>query len=551
MKAFLNDAKISFRKSDGELTPEQKLEILQKRLSGSRQALRPGDSLDEIGTFLSMRQAKEADGILQNMPVHPPEPYRIKAVEIRGKIPTYETRLAAIEAAGYNTFLLSEKEKPVIFMDLLTDSGTTAMSDLQWAGMMKGNEDYAGSRSFYPLEATIRDVYGWREVIPTHQGRGAEHILSSIYIKPLLDQYPGDPIYVPKNMYFTTTKVHIIKAGGTFVDIIIDEAHDPTIVHPFKGNVDINKLQKLIDECVEKWGPQHGPRHIAYVHLEGCANMAGGQPFSMENLKAVRALTQKYGILLTLDATRVIENAWFIQQREAGYRNKTIAQIVREIGGLTDGCTMSSKKDHLVNNGGFLALNDPEKAAKARELLVDFEGFPTYGGMAGYSMEALTQGIREAVEDEWIAYRIGQTQYLGRLLQLANIPIVVPVGGHAVFIDAKKFLPHIPQEQFPAQALAAALYLESGVRAMERGIASAGRDPKTGRNNVPKLELVRLTIPRRVYTQSHMDYAADKVAELYQKREKIHGLDIAFEPAAGSLRFFLMRHSPLGGRLMD
>jgi tyrosine phenol-lyase len=551
MKAFLNTSQISFRKSDGELTPEQQLEILQKRMAGSNQAVRPSDSLDDIKKLLSMRQPKDGRDVLKKMPVHPAEPYRIKTVEIRGKVPTYETRLEAIEAAGYNTFLLSEKEKPVIYIDLLTDSGTSAMSDLQWAAMMKGNEDYAGSRSYYPLEAAIKDIYGWKEVIPTHQGRGAEHILSSIYIKPLLEQYPGDPIYVPKNMYFTTTKVHIIKAGGTFMDIIIDEAHDPTISLPFKGNVDLNKLQKIIDDCIAKWGPDHGPRHIAYVHLEGCVNMAGGQPFSMENLKAVRALTQKYGITLTLDATRVVENAYFIQQREPGYQNKTVAQIVHQIGSLTDGCTMSSKKDHLVNIGGFLALNDSEKAAKARELLVDFEGYPTYGGMAGYSMEALAEGIREAVDDEWIAYRVGQTQYLGQLLQLANIPIVVPVGGHAVFIDARKFLPHVPQEQFPAQALAAALYLESGVRAMERGIASAGRDPKTGLNNVPKLELVRLTISRRVYTQSHMDYVAEKVAELYQKREKIHGLDIAWEPAAGSLRFFLMKHKPIGGKLID
>ncbi|MBV6395226.1 MAG: Tyrosine phenol-lyase [Anaerolineales bacterium] len=551
MKTFLDVSKLSFRKSGVPLTPEQQMEILQKRMAGGAQALRPGDSLKDLEKFLAMRQPKDGTNILKPLPQHPAEPYRIKAVEIRGAVPTYETRRAAIEAAGYNTFLLNEKEKPVIYIDLLTDSGTSAMSDLQWAAMMKGNEDYAGSRSFYPLEETIRDVYGWKEVVPTHQGRGAEHLLSSVYIKPLLEQYPGDPIYVPKNMYFTTTKVHILKAGGTFVDIIIDEAHDPTVVHPFKGNVDLKKLQKLIDECIEKWGPEHGPRHIAYVHLEGCANMAGGQPFSMENLKAVRALTKKYGIVLTLDATRVIENAYFIQQREAGYGDKTVAQIVRQIGGLTDGCTMSSKKDHLVNIGGFLALDDSEKAAKARELLVDFEGFPTYGGMAGYSMEALSQGIREAVNDEWIAYRIGQTQYLGQLLQSADIPIVVPVGGHAVFIDARKFLAHIPQEQFPAQALAAALYLESGVRAMERGIASAGRDPKTGRNNTPKLELVRLTLPRRAYTQSHMDYVAEKVAALYAKRETIHGLDIEWEPAAGSLRFFLMRHKPIGGRLID
>jgi tyrosine phenol-lyase len=550
MKVFVNLSEASFRKSDGELTDEQKLEILQKRMAGSSQAVRPGDSLDDMKKFLTMRKPKDGPALVA-APVHPREPYRVKAVELRGKFPTYETRYEAIQKAGYNTFLLTEKEKPVIYIDLLTDSGTSAMSDRQWAGMMMGNEDYAGSRSFYPLEASVKDIYGWKEVIPTHQGRGAEHILSSIYIKPLLEQYPGDTIYVPKNMYFTTTKVHIIKAGGTFVDIIIDEAHDPTISLPFKGNVDLNKLQKVIDDCIAKWGPEHGPRHIAYVHLEGCVNMAGGQPFSIENLRAVRALTEKYGIALTLDATRVIENAYFIQQRESGYENKTVAQIVREIGDLTDGATMSSKKDHLVNIGGFLALNDSEKAAKARELLVDFEGYPTYGGMAGYSMEALAEGIREAVDDEWISYRVEQTQYLGKLLQMANVPIVVPVGGHAVSIDAMSFLPHIPHEQFPAQALAAALYLESGVRAMERGIASAGRDPKTGKNNVPHLELVRLTIPRRVYTQSHMDYVAEAVVELYQKRDRIHGLDIEWEPAAGSLRFFLMRHKPVGGKLID
>jgi tyrosine phenol-lyase len=284
--------------------------------------------------------------------------------------------------------------------------------------------------------------------------------------------------------------------------------------------------------------------------MEACVNMSGGQPFSMENLRAVRALTRGHGIPLFLDAARLAENAYFIKTREEGYREKTVAGIVREIGGLTDGCTMSSKKDHLVNIGGFLALNDPEKAAMARELLVDFEGFPTYGGMAGYSMEALTQGIRECVDDGWMAYRIGQTRYLGELLRNGGVPIVVPVGGHAVFIDAKRFLPHLPQDRFPAQALASAIYLHSGVRAMERGLASAGRDAKTGEQHYPELELVRLTIPRRVYTQSHMDYVAERVVELHRKRERIHGLEIAWEPAAGSLRFFLMRFSPIGGKLI-
>jgi tyrosine phenol-lyase len=458
--------------------------------------------------------------------------------------------LQALEEAGYNTFLLKEDQGVAILIDLLTDSGTSAMSDQQWSGMLKGNEDYAGSRSYYPLEKAIRDVYGWREVIPTHQGRGAEHILSTIYIKPLLAQYPGDPVYVPKNMYFTTTKAHILRAGGVFKDIIIDEAHDPTVWHPFKGNIDLAKFHRLIDECIAQWGSVHGPRHIAYVHLEGCVNMAGGQPFSMENLRELRSVTSRYDIPLLLDATRLVENAYFIQQREAGYKEKSVARIIREIGELTDGCTMSSKKDHLVNIGGFLALNDQEKAAAAREMLVDFEGFPTYGGMAGYSMEALTQGIWESIDDNWIAYRVGQTQYLGELLRNAEIPIVTPVGGHAVCIDAKDFLPHLSQEQFPAQALASAIYLHSGVRTMERGIVSAGRDRNTGKHNIPELELVRLTIPRRVYTQSHMDYVAEKIIELHRMREKINGLQITWEPSPGSLRFFLMRFSPLGGKLI-
>ena len=551
MKVALDVQKIRFRKGDGKLIPAQQREFLARRIAGCNRIIRLGESLDRPETLLALRRTGRSEGILSALPVHPPEPYRIKSVEIRdGGCPTYERRLHAIEGAGYNTFLLKEDNGVVIHIDLLTDSGTSAMSDLQWSAMLRGNEDYAGSRSYYPLEKAVREVYGWREVIPTHQGRGAEHILSTIYIKPLLERYPGDPIYVPKNMYFTTTKVHILRAGGVFRDVIIDEAHDSTADLPFKGNIDLEKLRQLIDDCIARWGSEHGPRHIAYLHLEGCVNMAGGQPFSMENLRAVRSLTRSHCIPLLLDATRLVENAYFIKVREAGYGERSVAEIVREIGGLTDGCTMSSKKDHLVNIGGFLALNDPEKAAMAREILVDFEGFPTYGGMAGYSMEALAQGIRECIDDAWIAYRVGQTRYLGELLLSAGVPIVVPVGGNAVFIDAKKFLPQLPHEQFPAQALAAAIYLHSGVRTMERGAASAGRDAHTGEQHFPELELVRLTIPRRVYTQSHMDYVAEKIIELYQMRESINGLEIAWEPPAGSLRFFLMRFTPTGGRLI-
>ena len=551
MKVALDVKKIGFREDDGELSAAQQREILARRVAGCNRVVREGEPLDGLETFLALRGTGETEGIVSPLPFHPPEPYRVKSVEIRGGgCPPYAGRLQAIEEAGYNTFLLKEDKGVVMHIDLLTDSGTSAMSDLQWSAMLRGNEDYAGSRSYYPLEQAVREVYGWREVVPAHQGRGAEHIVSSIYIKPLLEQYPTDPIYVPKNMYFTTTKAHILRAGGVFRDVIIDEAHDSMADLPFKGNIDLDKLQRLIDDCIVQWGREHGPRHIAYVHLEGCVNMAGGQPFSMENLRRVRALTGSYQIPLLLDATRLVENAYLIQQREGGYRERTIAQIVREIGGLTDGCTMSSKKDHLVNIGGFLALNDPQKASMARELLVDFEGFPTYGGMAGYSMEALTQGIRECIDDSWIAYRVGQTRYLGESLLNAGVPIVVPVGGHAVFIDAKKFLPHLPQDEFPAQALASAIYLHSGVRTMERGLASAGRDAKTGAQHFPELELVRLTIPRRVYTQSHMDYVADKIIELYDMRQRISGLEIAWEPPAGSLRFFLMKFTPVGGSLI-
>lgn len=552
MKVSLNMDRIRFRAGEEQLSPAQQQELLGRRLAGCNRVLRAADTIVELEELLALRSTGEVAGVVTPLPRHPTEPYRIKSVELRGTgCPSLAVRQQAIAAAGYNTFLLKEDQGVVIYVDLLTDSGTSAMSDLQWSAMLKGNEDYAGSRSFYPLEQAVREVYGWQEVIPTHQGRGAEHILSTIYIKPLREEYPGDPVYVPKNMYFTTTKVHILRAGGTFVDVIIDQAHDSAAELPFKGNIDLAKLQALIDDCIARWGKVHGPRHIAYVHLEGCVNMAGGQPFSMENLRGLRALTRSFGIPLLLDATRLVENAYFVQQREPGYREKSIAEIIREMGELTEGCTMSSKKDHLVNIGGFLALNDAGKAAQAREILVDFEGFPTYGGMAGYSMEALAQGIRECIDDNWIAYRVGQTRYLGQLLLDAGIPIVVPVGGHAVFIDAKRFLPHLPQEQFPAQALASAIYLYSGVRTMERGIVSAGRDKQTGAQHFPELELVRLTVSRRVYTQSHMDYVAEKIIELHGMREKINGLEIVWEPPAGSLRFFLMRFAPLSGALIS
>jgi tyrosine phenol-lyase len=451
------------------------------------------------------------------------EPYKIKMVESL-KTTTREQRLAAIKEAGYNTFLLRSDD---IYIDLLTDSGTTAMSDVQWSKMLIGDESYAGARSFYTLEAAMREIYGFKHLIPTHQGRAAEHLTSLIRIKP------GQ--YVPMNMYFTTTRAHVERVGGIFYDCIIDEAKDTRIIHPFKGNVDIQKLQDLVDRV--------GPEQIAYLNIAPCVNMAGGQPVSMANMREVRAFADKYGISLIYDATRAVENAYFIQQREEGYKDKSIKAIFRELMSHADGCTMSSKKDNLVNIGGFLATNDDAFAQRAKELVVVFEGMPTYGGLAGRDLEALAQGMREMVEDAYIASRVRQVEYLGQQLIDAGVPIMLPIGGHAVFLDATAFLAHLPQDNFPAQTLAAALYVDSGVRAMERGIVSAGRDPRTGENNRPKLELVRLTIPRRVYTNLHMDVVAESCIELYEHRHEIKGLTMVYEP--DSLRFFQARFEEL------
>lgn len=453
-----------------------------------------------------------------------PEPFRIKTVEPI-KMTTREYRRKAIGEAGYNTFLLKSED---VYIDLLTDSGTSAMSDAQWAAMQMGDEAYAGSRNFYDLEATIQDVFGYKYVVPTHQGRAAEHIMSRLLIKP------GD--YVPGNMYFTTTRLHQELAGGKFVDVIIDEAHDTTSPHPFKGNVDIAKMQRLVDQV--------GADKIPYISYETCVNMAGGQPISIANLRELRKFCDKYKIAIMLDNTRTIENAYFIQQREPGYANKSVKQIVKEICSYTDGCTCSAKKDCLVNIGGFLAMNDEEFFVNAKAQVVVYEGLHTYGGLAGRDMAALAQGIREAVvTDDYIRYRVEQTNYLGELMTQYGVPHVIPHGGHAIFLDAKRFLPHVDQDQFPAQALAAEIYVETGVRAMERGNVSAGRDPETGKNRRPKLELVRLTIPRRVYTQSHLDYTAEGIARLYQKRDQIKGLRFTFEPQ--QLRFFQARFEPV------
>ena len=451
------------------------------------------------------------------------EPWRIKMVEPIRMLPR-EARMTSLAEAGYNTFLLKADD---VYIDLLTDSGTGAMSDRQWAAMMVGDEAYAGSRSFYHLEENIRRYYGYRNVVPTHQGRGAEHLISLAAIKP------GQ--YVPGNMYFTTTRLHQELAGGVFTDIVIDEAHDSANLHPFKGNVDLAKLGALID--------REGPAKIAFVSLAATVNMAGGQPLSMANVKAVRELCTKHGIRVYLDATRLAENALFIQEREAGYQDKPIAAIAKEFCAYTDGAWSSAKKDNLVNIGGWLAVNDDALFDELKNLCVVYEGLHTYGGMAGRDMEAMAVGIVECFEDDHIRSRIGQVRYLGELLQDWGIPIVLPIGGHAVFLDAKKFYPQIPQDQFPGQTLCAFLYQDSGVRAMERGIVSAGRDPRTGDHRRPSLELARLTLPRRVYTQAHMDVVAESVKAVWDARDQARGLRMVVEPKY--LRFFQARFEPV------
>lgn len=447
---------------------------------------------------------------------YPAEPFKIKVVE-PVKMISKEERLAAIKEAGYNTFNLKSED---CYIDLLTDSGTNAMSDAQWAGMMIGDEAYAGSKNWLYLESTIKELFGFKHVVPTHQGRGAENILSTIAIKP------GQ--YVLGNMYFTTTRYHQERNGGIFMDIIRPEAHDATIDVPFKGDIDVEKMESIIKE--------KGPENIAYVCLAVTVNLAGGQPVSMKNMREVRKVADKYGVKVFYDATRCVENAYFIKEQEPEFKDKTIKEICHEMFSYSDGATCSGKKDGIVNIGGFLAINDDELFGKAKEIVVVFEGMPSYGGMAGRDMQAIAIGFREAMQFEYIEHRVRQVRYLGDRLKEAGIPIVEPVGGHAVFLDARRFCPHLTQEQFPAQSLAAALYVEAGVRSMERGIVSAGRDAKTGENHKPKLETVRLTIPRRVYTYAHMDLVADACIKLFKHKEDIKPLKFVYEPK--QLRFF-------------
>jgi tyrosine phenol-lyase len=450
-------------------------------------------------------------------------PWKIKVIEpiaLRSEL----ERRHALEEAGYNTFGLRSDD---VFVDLLTDSGTSALSQEQRAAMELGDESYAGSRSFFRLERAVQETYGYRHVIPTHQGRGAEHLLSKLLVEP------GS--IVPSNLYFTTSREHAELAGGVWVDVSVPEASDPVSTHPFKGNVDLEALGYVLAACA--------PDRIAFVRVEACLNMAGGQPFSLENLARVRELTLEHGVPLILDATRISENALFVKDREPGQAGRTFPELIRAISELSDGAVFSSKKDHFVPIGGVLALNDDDLARRARELVVIYEGFPHYGGISGSGMEALAQGIRESADEATVRHYVSQGAYLGGLLLERGIPIVVPLGAHAVFLDAKRFLPHLSQEEFPAQALAAALYLAGGVRSMERGIVSGQHksEPYDG------LELVRLTIPRRVYTQEHLAYVADVVTDVFERREQVPGLRMTYEPE--HLRFFQARFEALGAFL--
>jgi tyrosine phenol-lyase len=448
----------------------------------------------------------------------PAPPWKIKVVEPIALLGEPERR-AAIERAGYNTFLLRSDE---VFVDLLTDSGTSALSQEQRAAMELGDEAYAGSRSFFRLEQAMREVYGYRHLVPTHQGRGAEHLLSRILVEP--------GRLVPSNLYFTTSREHAELAGGIWVDVSIPEASDPSSEHPFKGNLDLAALERVLSAAA--------PERVAFVRVETSLNPAGGQPVSVANLQGVRELTRAHGVPLILDATRISENAVFVKDREPGYADWSLRAVISELARLSDGAVFSSKKDHFVPIGGFLALDDDGLAERARELVVVYEGFPHYGGLAGHDMEALAQGIRESTDEALVRHYVSQSAFLAGELRRRGVPIVLPVGAHAVFLDAKRFLPHVPQADFPAQALAAALYVAGGVRSMERGIVSGqhGDDPYDG------LELVRLTIPRRVYTQEHLAYVADVVAGVHARRDLVPGLRMTYEPAR--LRFFQARFEP-------
>ncbi len=450
----------------------------------------------------------------------PVEPFRIKTVEPVRR-PSRAAREQALRKAGFNVFGIPAES---IFIDLLTDSGTSAMSDSQWAGMMRGDESYAGARSFFRFEKAVRGLFGFAHVIPTHQGRAAERILFETLLKK------GD--YVPSNIHFDTTRANIEVRGAKAVDLVVEEAYDPVSPCPFKGDMDTDKLERFI--------AAKGKSRIPLVMLTVTNNSGGGQPVSMANIRKVAAVCRAAGIPFFFDACRFAENAWFIRQREKGFARKSVASIAREMFSHADGATMSAKKDALVNIGGFLTLNDGGLAARLKSVLIISEGFPTYGGLAGRDLEAIAQGLAEVVEEDYLAYRVGQAAYLGALLDRAGVPFFKPVGGHAVYLLADRMLPGIPREQFPAWALTVALYREAGVRAVEIGGVMFGhKDPRTGKTVFPRLEMVRLAIPRRVYTGAHLGYVADALAGIARHKDAVRGLRIVEEPKF--LRHFTAR----------
>jgi tryptophanase len=450
------------------------------------------------------------------------EPFRIRSVEpIRSS--TEAERAEALAAAGWNPFQLRSEQ---VLIDLLTDSGTGAMSSRQWAGMVSSDESYAGARSFYAFEASVRGITGYRHVLPVHQGRAAEHILMSILVRP------GD--IVPSNSHFDTTRAHVEHAGGVPLDLPCAESRDIATPHPFKGNMDVGALQRLLDEP--------GRAHIPLIMLTVTNNSGGGQPVSMENARAVSALARSHGIPFFIDACRFAENAWFVQTREPGQEERTPRAIAWELFGLADGCTMSAKKDGMANIGGFLALHDDALADRCRNLEILTEGFPTYGGMAGYDLEAIAQGLWEALDPDYLRYRVRSIEYLGERLAAGGVPLVLPTGGHAVYLDAAEMLPHVPALEYPAWSLNNALYLTGGVRGVEIGSVMFGRQPDGSERPATK-ELVRLAFPRRVYTQSHVDYLAEVILHVFAERESLRGYRIVEAPE--TLRHFTARLAPV------
>jgi tyrosine phenol-lyase len=455
----------------------------------------------------------------------PAEPFRIKVVEPLRRV-SREERERLIQEAGLNIFAVPADS---IYVDLLTDSGTSAMSDNQWAGLMVGDESYAGSRNFYHFTEVVRGIFGYPHVIPTHQGRMAENLLFSSLLEP------GD--VVPNNIHFDTTRANVEHQQAEARDLVIDEGLDPSSPHPFKGNLDPLKLDRTLRQL--------GKGRVPLVMITVTNNSGGGQPVSMANVREVREVCDRHGVPLIFDACRFAENCWFIQQREPGYANRSVREIAREMFALGDGCTMSAKKDGLVNIGGFLALRNAEWVEKITNLLILVEGFPTYGGLAGRDLEAMARGLEEVLNEDYLAFRIGQVAHLGELLDDAGVPIVKPIGGHAVYLDARRFLPGIPQSQFPGQALVVALYREFGIRAVEVGSLMFGHRDASGQDVYPKLDLVRLAVPRRVYTTEHMRYVAESVIQLHSERDRLKGLKIVYE--APVLRHFTARLDELSG----